>query len=248
MPSVGDATIVAFESPHRLVPMTSVPTSDADGGGNYAVRQQQFKIRFAASESRKESASLLIRKRYAWRGYANSVKLDDSPNRITVLASAHDHLAGTMTLCLDSDLGLPADEVYKDKLDALRARGLRLAEPSNLAIDDKIKEKRVFASIIHLSFIYAYVIHGYTEYVIEINPRHMAFYERMLGFTQIGEERICKRVNAPAVLMHLPLQVMRENIDRYGGMGEAARGVRSLYPYFFSPQDELGITRRLQGE
>jgi hypothetical protein len=32
-------------------------------------------------------------------------------------------------------------------------------------------------------------LHGFTDYVIEVNPRHVAFYQRMLGFADFGGER-----------------------------------------------------------
>eukprot|EP01036_Dinobryon_divergens_P044800 gene44800-59800_t len=78
---------------------------------------------------------------------------------------------GTMSLCLDDpQLGLPADENFRDKLDLLRTGQRRLCEPSRLAIDKGVS-KRVFAALIHISYIYAHNIHGFTDYVIEVNPR-----------------------------------------------------------------------------
>ena len=108
-----------------------------------------------------------------------------------------------MTLCLDNEeSGLPADENFRDKLDTLRVQGRRLCEPSRLAIDKGVS-KRVFAALIHISYIYAHNIHGFTDYVIEVNPRHVVFYKRMLGFKDFGGERECTRVGAPAVLLRL---------------------------------------------
>jgi hypothetical protein len=68
----------------------------------------------------------------------------------------------------------------------------------------------------------------------------------MLGFEPFGEEKVCPRVNAPAVLLRLDLAHADEQIVRYGGMAATAKGVKSIYPYFFSRDDELGITQRLQ--
>jgi hypothetical protein len=78
-----------------------------------------------------------------------------------------------------------------------------------LAID-KVS-KRVFAALIHISYIYAHNIHGYTDYVIEVNPRHVMFYKRMLGFRDFGGKRECTRVGAPAVLLRLELDYGRAN-------------------------------------
>jgi len=71
------------------------------------------------------------------------------------------------------------------------------------------------------------------------------FYERMMGFKQLGPERICLRVNAPAVLLTLEMSYMSEQIEKYGGLGPDAKNTKSIYPYFFSRTDELGITQRL---
>ncbi len=149
-----------------------------------------------------------------------------------------------MSLCLDRN-GLPADEIFGDKLDALRAQGRRLCEPSRLAFEKNVT-KRVFASLIHISYIYSHNIHGFTDYVIEVNPRHVMFYKRMLGFHDFGEERACPRVGAPAVLLRLPLDYMGEQIATFGGLMEKHGHERSFYPYFFSSKDEPGITRRLK--
>jgi hypothetical protein len=67
----------------------------------------------------------------------------------------------------------------------------------------------------------------------------------MLGFEPYGEERVCPRVNAPAVLLRLNLEHADAQIIAYGGMGSSATSVKSIYPYFFSRDDESGITQRL---
>jgi hypothetical protein len=79
-----------------------------------------------------------------------------------------------------------------------------------------------------------------------VNPRHVAFYKRMLGFNQLGPERMCSRVNAPAVLLRLELEYVDQQIALLGGKSDTASGVRSLYPYFFNKSDEIGITNRLR--
>jgi hypothetical protein len=205
---------------------------------------QVFHIRMANSDGRREAASLLIKKMYGWRGYAISTNKEQLTDRITLYAETGGQTVGTMSLCLDRNGSLPADEVFGDKLDALRAQGRRLCEPSRLAIEKNVT-KRVFASLIHISYIYSHNIHGFSDYIIEVNPRHVMFYKRMLGFHDFGEERVCPRVGAPAVLLRLPLDHMGEQIARFGGLMEMHGTERSFYPYFFSIKDEPGITQRL---
>ncbi len=205
---------------------------------------QIFHIRMANSLRRREAASLLIRKMYGWRGYAFVPNRSHEANKITLYAETGGVMVATMSLCLDSQVLLPADENFSDKLDALRAQGRRLCEPSRLAIDKGVS-KRVFASLIHISYIYACHLHGFTDYVIEVNPRHVMFYQRMLGFHDFGAERECTRVGAPAVLLRLPLEQMGDQILAFGGLMEQHGEERSFYPYFFPPCDEAGITARL---
>jgi hypothetical protein len=205
---------------------------------------QVFHIRLANSAGRREAAGMLIRKMYGWRGYAFEPAAVHEPNKVTLYAETGGKVVGTMSLCLDGEPGLPADDNFSDLLNGLRGQGLRLCEPSRLAIDKNVT-KRVFAAMIHISYLYAHRIHGYTDYVIEVNPRHVMFYKRMLGFADFGAERPCSRVGAPAVLLRLPLQLMGEQIRRWGGLMELHGEERSFYPYFFPVKDEAGITARL---
>jgi len=243
-PDEWDKTIIAFESPYKLkdlcIPQYDEPSTPAD-----AVQQQKFKIRLASSDTRRRTASMLIEKRYASRGYQTRA-LEDDPQRITVLVFMEEKIVGTTTLGLDGPSGLMADSVYKDEIDILRAEGHAVCELTKLAIDDEnVDSKHIVAVLFHLCKIYGQNIHHATDFIIEINPRHASFYKKLLGFEDFGSEKICPRVNAPAVLLRLPLHHADEQIARFGGMQKSATGVRSLYPYCFSKEDEMGIAGRL---
>jgi len=231
-----------FDSPLRPLSLAHQEQADTH---NIALDQQEFKIRLANSEGRRESANLLIKKLYAWRGYDVSGMDVDRPNRITLMADANGQPIGTITIGLDSPSGLLVDSLYRDEIERLRQSGCQVCEFTKLAIDQDIKSKRVLASLFHLACIYAHRIHGATDITIEINPRHAPFYRRMLGFTPLGEERLCPRVQAPAVLLRLTFAYLNEQVEKYGGTYHDIPGVRSFYPFFFSKQAEDGITQRL---
>ena len=235
--------IATFEAPASMRELC-IGEGDTDSRFDHPLDVQIFHIRMANSAHRREAASLLIRKMYGWRGYAFEPNRFQEANKITLYAETGGVVVGTMSLCLDSPILLPADENFRDLLDPLRAAGRRLCEPSRLAIDKGVT-KRVFASLIHISYIYARNIHGFSDYVIEVNPRHVMFYQRMLGFHDFGGERECTRVGAPAVLLRLPLEEMGQHIRTWGGLMEQHGEERSFYPYFFPPGDEPGITTRL---
>ncbi|MFP5393736.1 MAG: N-acyl amino acid synthase FeeM domain-containing protein [Gammaproteobacteria bacterium] len=234
--------IASFQSP--LSPREYCASERAPHTPSHPLDMQVFNIRLANSAGRREAASLLIRKMYGWRGYAIDPAEPMQANKITLYAETGGQVVGTMSLCLDGPQGLPADDNFSDRLDQLRAAGGRLCEPSRLAIDKGVT-KRVFAALIHISYLYAHRIHGFSDYMIEVNPRHVQFYKRMLGFADFGAERPCARVGAPAVLLRLPLAHMTEQIGRWGGLMEQHGDERSFYPYFFPVWDEAGITARL---
>jgi hypothetical protein len=209
------------------------------------INAKTINIRVADTEEGRNNASMLINKMYAWRGYGSSHRVEDNPNRITLSASDEGQVIGTVTLGIDSPLGILADEVFKDRIDALREQGAKICEISKLAFDPTVRSKAALGSLFHILYIYAHHLYRCTDAVIEVNPRHRRYYEHMLGFTTFSERRTNPRVSAPAYLMWINLGYMGEQIELMGGNAESGQSCRSLYPYFFSPREELGIANRL---
>jgi hypothetical protein len=243
-PDEWDRTIVAFQSPYQLKDLCLDQSGDLDGQETRGSKQE-FKVRLATTEDRRKSASLLIEKMYSWRGYETN-PLSRDPSKITLVAHQEDKVAGTVTLGLDGPSGLVVDALYKNEVDKLRGQGRKIAELTRLAVDESSASKAVLAALFHIAFIYAFHIHKFSDFVIEVNPRHVLFYKRMLGFNLIGEEKMCPRVGAPAVLLHLPLAYIDQQIALLGGILPPPPGEKSLYPFGFSKQDEIGIAQRLQ--
>lgn len=241
-PDEWEKTIVAI-SPYKLTDLVH-SAGENTPVGNEKVEQQVFKIRLAHSNERVNTASMLVQRKYAGRGYKTST-FQKAPERITLMAFHEDKVIGTLTLGLDSPKGLLVEDLYKAEILALRESGRKVCELTKLAVDQTHGSKHVLASLFHIAYIYGRVMQGYTDVVIEVNPRHMAFYKRMLGFVELGAERICSRVNAPAVLLKLDLNYVDQQIALLGGKSESSPGERSLYPYFFAKSDEIGITQRL---
>ena len=210
------------------------------------IQDAQFKIRLANTEGRRSKASFLIRRRYAWRGYGVSVQSGVAANRITLAAFNEEQPVATIAVNIDSEAGLGIEELYPDEVKALRRLGCGLCEFTKLAVDNMVRSKAVLAAIFHIAYIYAHRIQHCTDVLIEVNPRHVRFYEGMLGFKKCGQERTDPRVNARALLLRLELLHAAAQIARWGGHAELAGAMRSLYPYFFSAQEEQGIEGRLR--
>lgn len=205
----------------------------------------RFKIRLANSEGRRSSASYLVQKMYSWRGYAASGP-KAAPNRVTLVASDAEKPLATISVGFDSSEGLLVEELYRHEVEFLRATGRRLCEFTKLAVDKNEQSREVLAMIFHIAYMYARRLHGCSDLLIEVNPRHVRFYERMLGFKPLGPERTCPRVGAPAILLWLDLRHAQEQITRFGGHREQGTSTRSLYPFFFSTNEEDGIVGRLR--
>jgi hypothetical protein len=223
----------------------SSPGDDSRGViQNVTINERQFGIRLADTDEGRNSASLLISKMYATRGY-NVSKMVKDPNRITLSATDQGVVIGTVTLGIDSEIGILADDIFRDIVDQVRARGGKVCEITKLAFDPQVRSKAALAALFHTLFIYGNYLHHCTDVFIEVNPRHRRFYETMLGFQQMGDVRHNMRVDAPAYLLWTSLDYVSQQIEKLGGHSDNPGSERSLYPYFFSKREEAGIAARL---
>jgi hypothetical protein len=173
------------------------------------INEDVFGIRVADTDEGRSSASMLINKMYAWRGYAGTHRIEDNPNRITLTASLKSGaVLGTVTLSMDSPIGILADGTFKDQIDTFRAKGAKVCEITKLAFDPAVRSKVALAALFLILYNYARHLHGCTDAFIEVNPRHRRFYEYMLNFKRLGEVRENPRVKAPAYLLWIEIGEM----------------------------------------
>lgn len=242
-----DVIVSFFSSDSDLLRQASLNYPEQDPPVLSDIEYRQFRIRLANTEERRESANVLIDRMYAWRGYKRGNLTKEDPYRITLVSYGMDNqVIGTITVGMDAPGGLLADNNYQRELDGLREKGRKICEFNALAIDSSIKSKRVISSLFHIAMLYPWGLFGYTDSVIEVTPRHAKFYQRMLGFTILGEERICPRVNVAGVLLHLDFSLADRMITTVGGLMEKGKSEKSLYPYFFTKTDGDGILGRLK--
>ena len=162
------------------------------------------------------AATNLIRERYAWRGYEFEDPADAhaesrherSSQEITFLVASGQAAVGTLTLGLDGAHGLRAEEEYRDVIDRYRDAGCRVCELTRLALAEHVDSKAVLASLFYLAHALGRTVHDVTDVFIEVNPRHVRFYSRVLGFVVAAGEKFCERVRAPSVLLQLELEAL----------------------------------------
>jgi hypothetical protein len=230
----------------RPLRFRSLSVSPADLSTMEAIEGNRgFKIRLAKLSGQRRDAGDMVQQRYARRGYSVPAPRPD-PHVSTFIAYDEGIPVGTVSVRLDSEQRLSADDLYGTEIDQLRSSGKRLCELTRLAVDRTTASKPVLAGLFHTAYLYASVIRGITHAVIEVNPRHVAFYCRALGFEAIGPERINRRVNAPAVLLCVPFSAIADGLDKYAGKPTVPGASRSLFLYGFPPRDAPGVLQRLR--
>ena len=181
-----------------------------------------LRIAVATSLQQKEAAQELVRRRYAWRGYEfepdDLLKppLQRTPNDVTFVVESVEALVGTVTLGLDGPDGLLAESTYDSVIAQARADGCRVCEVTRLAVADGADSRNVLALLLSLAHLVARKVHEVTDVFIEVNPRHVAFYSRALGFVVAAGERMCERVRAPSVLLRAELDVLEQRLALMG--------------------------------
>lgn len=241
------STLIAapLEVRGRKVMLVDDPPIDMLPDGNDQPLRQ-FKIKTAASIVRRNSASLLLKARYGWRGYQTSaLPTDPEANRITLTALSEGVVIGTISIGLDGIEGLAVDATFGDIIGDIRKSGRRVCEFTKLAVDPMAGTKRVLAALFHVAYIVAHRMRGFELLVMEVNPRHTKYYERMVGAKVLCEGRTNKDVNAPSVLLTVDFDYVREQVGRLGGHPELVASERSIYAQFFSLREEAGIIAKL---
>ena len=244
---------------HSSVMMPAEPYSGHDQTGHpllnpdFAFARNDYCVRLASEGHPLYSqAGRLVARMYDWRGLRTSGLAraggrpeDKRRERVTLAASRSHHLIGTLTLGVDSDTGLLAESLYRPEVEALRKRGGRLCEVTRLALDPKLSGREVMATLFHVAFVLSSEVYDRTDLLAEVHPRHAGFYRRTMGYRIAGPERICPRVGAPAVLMHLCLDYARSQIREFSGT--CPRRDRNLYRRFLPAAEQEVLMRKLTG-
>jgi hypothetical protein len=204
-----------------------------DDHSGYVLKCGQYTIRQVSSSVQFDKVSALVQRMYGCRGYRVDNDSCYSGNTSHLVLEASDNsgkVIGTLTLNLDSEEGLLAEELYTGEIRHFRTQGKKICELSRLAMDPAHSSKEMLASLFHFAYIHGRLLNRVTDLFVEVNPRHTGFYKRILGFKQIGEVRVCRRVEAPAVLLHLDLEHVDRNISALARIEQSRSS--SFYSYF----------------
>lgn len=204
------------------------------------------KIIYRVARSRREieQAFSLVYKEYASRGYIpkhykSNLRIsifNAVCSTVTFIAVEGKKVVATVTLIPDSPLGIPMDKIYKDEVDGLRKKRLKVAEVSQLSIDSELFPKSWFSMFNFSKLIFVFklfkVVLDYALYVAEldelciaVNPAHQYLY-KFLFFEELGKLKYYGSVNkAPAIAKHVNI-----NIEALGSKIKQQR--KALYKIF----------------
>jgi hypothetical protein len=233
-----------FGDRSRAVPdLSTAPLDPALADPN--LHPDVFRVRVARPRTVGEDAGVLVQRRYGSRGYQAAPTVTD-PSLYTFAAYDSGTLVGTLGVRLDSPAGLKIEELYGDEVETLRARGLRLTEYTRLAVAESAASKEVLGALFHTAVLFSHVVHGCANVVIEVNPRHVAYYRRMLFFKPLGPQRHLERVGAPAVALVLELATLMNAIEEFFSKPDWRERTGSVFSTWFTPRDAEGIIGRLR--
>lgn len=166
----------------------------------------------AVSPQHRDAAERLVRKRYESRGYKFYSEATDfdgpaaKGKRVTLLAEDGGKALGTVTIRVaDATQGLLAQQSYGSEIEGMRNQGHSIGEVVKLAVEDGADWKAVLNALLQATYLVARSFLALTDLFIEVNPRHVRFYQRVFGFIVASTESMCDRVGAPSVLLRLDL-------------------------------------------
>jgi hypothetical protein len=183
---------------------------------------------FALSEI--SDVKKIVEKVYKEEGYTSSesdpTKIPNSlgcENAIVFGAKINGNLFGTISVVVDSEIGLPMDSLYRSSLNTVRAQGKILAEFTQFAVDENLflslceknsTEHKMNSLLIFSKAVEYATTQNVNVLCIMINPKYVNFY-KSLGLEIIGEEKYYPEVNSPTVgmVLNLDSNVLKRRLE-----------------------------------
>ncbi|MBA4388698.1 MAG: hypothetical protein C0404_12005 [Verrucomicrobia bacterium] len=215
-------------------------------------------LRMAVSGEDRLKCWNLVHRIYVGKGYMQEQSLpyrytvhDALPATGTFFVECDGAMVGTVTVFLDSPVGLPADEAYRPELNKLRVARRQLAEIGRLVIDPAFGDyRRLLMQMVQIPCLFARRVLGASDVVITVNPKHESFYERMMLFQTIGHQKDMSSVGgAPAVLLRMDLAVQEAVIRWAKGEGALPEGLNprhTIYRSFATREEESEMAARIR--
>ena len=154
------------------------------------------------------------------------------PSTVVFVAKKGQHVLGTISLIVDSNVGLPMDKIYADELLPIRALGRRIAEVGALCIEKGHRGNGIVLLLNKLMFRCARDLLGVQDLVIAVHPDAACQYEAALRFVTLGKVRTYPGLtkSALAVPLRLDLELVEDVLaSAFGSLGNDPRSPYHIY-------------------
>ncbi len=201
----------------------------------------------ASTAERRAAANVLLQDRYGWRGYAGAnIPNFDGTNHLPLVATCKGQSVGTLTVSLDGPKGLGCEATFPEEISALRDSGRVLCEFTRLAVHPEAGSRQAIASLFQVAYLVATRLGEADAVMLEVNPRHVAYYQRIIGASVLAGERFHERAQAPAVLLSIACDDVRDRISKGATELPHLNARRSLYSLALSAAEENAILARIR--
>lgn len=200
--------------------------------------QSPYRLQAAESSDQLRQAFHLVHSRYVQLGYMIPVQdglrcsaFELLPTTRTFVALQDHTVLCTASVVLDTPIGLPSEHSFAEEIAALRDRGRVPAEGTMFAADAGVEDS---AAGRMLSLELMEVVYRWSEslqiddLLLVVNPKHLAFWERFVGFERLSGVKQCRHVKCnDGYLLRLDMQAIRAGVRpkpafNLGGTARAA--------------------------
>lgn len=220
-------------------------------------QNKQYKVEIANSIETRQKAYELIYQLYRQPGiaYANfhpsemwySI-YDLNPNTVTFYVKDHfsQLVVATLTVVIDSQVGLPLEVSYPSQIKSLRNNNRKSAEIVSLGFHESVRgNKDVLIQLFRYAYLYARGIQNVTDFLIMVSPKHSVFYQRKLMFNPIGDEISCEKINNKSVrLYHLNLELAEQECEASAKSGIKSKTIFNHFETVDNSSACIGRIRR----
>ncbi|MCS6860018.1 MAG: hypothetical protein NZT92_06840 [Abditibacteriales bacterium] len=197
-------------------------------------------VKRAETREELEAAYRLVHQCYVEAGYIDPhpsgmrVRIFEVlPETATFIAVENGSVIGTMSLIVDSPLGLPMEESYGEELNALRRRGRKIAEVSGLAVAKGSRNLGILVRLCRYTTLFAIGI-GVEDLCIGVSPEHAPFFKEVHLFETMGE------VRSYSSTKYDPVVALRLDLNTFPALCRAAyAGVdadANYYVFLYRPE------------
>jgi hypothetical protein len=207
------AEISGFQSERTCAP--GVGLRPKHSGGEFGF--SRIDVVVAETVGDYSAATQLLAQRYVPKGYSFDGGYQQSVSSVDPVLIAKNRLDGsalaTLTLRVDGPRGLMAEHLYPEQVTQLRSSGCRVCEVVRFASLPSIRSFELLRRLFDRAYELGRQLDR-TDVLIEVTPRHAAFYKRVLGFRAVGSPCHNPRVNTVGTLLHVSMEDLGERVER----------------------------------